>query len=184
METMGQVFRAARERKRVSLSQAAMRTRIKLQHLEMMERDDYSRMPAPTYARGFIRMYAGFLELEAGPLIEEYDQLHQPGARGRAEPARAGEAAGEPAGRPASERLNLSAVLAVFSPLNVKRAAVVVALLLAVGFLVTGVSRCVREAQQSGNTPHAPALRKGVPAVLQEPAEPYLPIPDSSGETR
>lgn len=76
METMGQQFRAARERKGITISRAAALTRIKVQHLEMMEMDDFSKMPAPTYAKGFIRMYAGFLGLDPAPLVQEYNDLH------------------------------------------------------------------------------------------------------------
>lgn len=76
MESMGQQFRAARERKRINISRAAALTRIKVQHLEMMENDDFSHMPAPTYARGFIRIYAGFLGLDPSPYIKEYNERH------------------------------------------------------------------------------------------------------------
>jgi hypothetical protein len=74
---MGQQFRAARERKRINISRAAALTRIKVQHLEMMENDDFSTMPAPTYAKGFIRIYAGFLGLDPAPLVQEYVDRHQ-----------------------------------------------------------------------------------------------------------
>lgn len=74
METIGQRFKNAREKKRVSLSQAALKTHIKVQNLEMMERGDFTKMPAPIYARGFIRSYAGYLGLDAAPLVKEYDE--------------------------------------------------------------------------------------------------------------
>jgi hypothetical protein len=76
MATMGQNFKAAREKKRVSLSQAALKTYIKIQHLEAMERDDFSRMPAPIYARGFIRSYCEFLGIDSAPLLQEYNDRH------------------------------------------------------------------------------------------------------------
>ncbi|HMP90130.1 MAG TPA: helix-turn-helix domain-containing protein [Kiritimatiellia bacterium] len=76
MDSMGQKFRVARERKKMTLSRAAALTRIKIQHLEMMENDDFSRMPAPTYAKGFIRIYAGLLGLDPAPLVQEYVDRH------------------------------------------------------------------------------------------------------------
>ena len=72
MESLGQTLKAARERKRITLSYAAAQTRIKMQFLELMERDDFSRMPAPAYAKGFLRMYAEYLGLEAQPLVQQY----------------------------------------------------------------------------------------------------------------
>lgn len=76
MATIGEQFRSAREHKRVSLSKAAASTHIKIQHLEAMESDDFSRMPAPAYAKGFIKLYAEYLGLEPAPLIEEYQARH------------------------------------------------------------------------------------------------------------
>lgn len=75
-DSLGQVLRSTRERKRISLSYAAAQTRIKIQYLEWMERDDFSRIPAPAYAKGFIKMYAEFLGLDPQPLVQEYVAVH------------------------------------------------------------------------------------------------------------
>lgn len=76
MDSMGQKFRAAREKKKINVSKAAALTRIKMQHIEMMENNDFSKMPAPAYAKGFIRIYASFLGLDPVPLVQEYVDLH------------------------------------------------------------------------------------------------------------
>ncbi|HMP73407.1 MAG TPA: helix-turn-helix domain-containing protein, partial [Kiritimatiellia bacterium] len=76
MHTLGQQFRQAREEQGLTLSKAASLTRIKIQHLTDMEDDNFSRMPAPAYAKGFIRMYADLLGLDPVPLVEEYVHLH------------------------------------------------------------------------------------------------------------
>jgi hypothetical protein len=193
METMGQVFKAARERKRISLSAAAAKTRIKIQHLEMMERDDFSQMPAPTYARGFIRMYADFLGLEAGPLIEEYNNLHAPGARGRraeSPPARPPETVGSgnvpPAASPRAAKPKraplgpkiAAALLGALTPANVRRAGIAMASALLLLAIAYGVRRCVREIRSS---PASSAPRRPAPALVEEPPDAYLPIPDQPG---
>lgn len=200
METLGQVFKTARERKRVTLTQAASKTRIKIQHLEMMERDDFTKMPAPAYARGFIRMYAEFLGLESTSLIEEYNTLHQPGERSVAQrnrpatplPQPPDDGEGEPSDAPprAKERREPSAALravmanvkAALSVANLRRAAIIIGVVVVCWLLVTGVSRCVRTAEQHEEKPQAPHLKKGVPAVVENPAEPYLPLPARSGD--
>lgn len=206
METMGHVFKATRERKRISLSAAAARTRIKLQHLEMMERDDFSRMPAPAYARGFIRMYADFLGLESGPLVEEYNRLHQPGAREKAPPPPPRRAAPAPAPVPVEaepeetepssppsppaptrppapplEPVVLAAVLKWLTLANLRRVGVTVLVVLVVWFLAAGLTRCVRHLREKSAEQPLLAPRKGVPAVVQEPPDPYLPVPNPSG---
>ena len=89
MDSMGQQFRAAREKKKMNISKAAALTRIKIQHLEMMENDDFSKMPAPTYAKGFIRIYASFLGLDPAPLVQEYIDTHlNPTDEGARHPSR------------------------------------------------------------------------------------------------
>ncbi|HOW98913.1 MAG TPA: helix-turn-helix domain-containing protein [Kiritimatiellia bacterium] len=79
MPDIGQMFREARERKKVSCSQAASATRMKVQHVEALERNDFSRMAAPMYAKGFIRLYADYLGLDPEPLIREYAAQQAPG---------------------------------------------------------------------------------------------------------
>lgn len=85
MASIGKTFREAREKKGVDLSRAAAQTRILHKHLEMMEHDDFSRMPAPMYAKGFIRMYAEYLGIDPAPLIQEYLEVHLGESSGRPE---------------------------------------------------------------------------------------------------
>ena len=79
MPDIGQTLREARERKKVSCSQAAAATRMKVQHVEALERNDFSHMAAPAYAKGFIRLYAEYLGLDPEPLIREYGAQQAPG---------------------------------------------------------------------------------------------------------
>lgn len=81
MDTLGQQLKTARERKKIGTSEAARKTRIKIQHIEAMERDDFSRIPAPAYAKGFIKIYAEYLGLDPEPLIAEYLERYAPRER-------------------------------------------------------------------------------------------------------
>jgi transcriptional regulator with XRE-family HTH domain len=74
--TLGDILRAARERKGLSPSEAAEGTRLKVQHIEDLERNDFRRIPAPVYCKGFIKLYAEFLGLDPAPLIREYTARH------------------------------------------------------------------------------------------------------------
>lgn len=85
MPTLGQTFKHAREKRKMTASQAAAATRIKIQHIQAMERDDFSRMAAPMYAKGFIKIYAEHLGLDPAPLLREYVELHMPRERPRLE---------------------------------------------------------------------------------------------------
>lgn len=102
---LGQRLRAARQAKGLSLAEAAEGTRIKSQVLEDLENEDFSRMPAVVYAKGFLKIYAEFLGLEPGPLIEEYLA-----SQVRAREARLVQAAAEPLDVPADRRVSLSGV--------------------------------------------------------------------------
>lgn len=200
MDSIGQTFKSARERKRISLSYAASKTRIKLQNLELMERDDFTKMPAPAYAKGFIRMYAEFLGLDAGPLVQHYVTHHQ-GRRPAAAPAPAAppsrpppavvepapaapEAPEEPAAPavPLRERLKTWSA-AVFTPLLLRRAGAVVLVVLLAWALVTGVSRCARRVARPEPAGGGLIFKKGVPSVIQEPPEPYLELPAAKEST-
>ena len=67
---------AAREARGVTHSDAASVTNIKVQHIEAIERDDFSPFAAPAYAKGFIRIYADYLGLDSGPLVKQYTAAH------------------------------------------------------------------------------------------------------------
>lgn len=81
MDTLGKKLKAARQKRKLTASEAAKGTRIKVQHIEAIENDDFSSIAAPTYAKGFIRIYAEFLGLNPEPLIEEYVSTHAPKPR-------------------------------------------------------------------------------------------------------
>lgn len=78
MSTIGQQFKAAREAKGVTEADAGSATNIMTKTIEALEADDFSIMAAPTYAKGFIRLYAKYLDIDPNPLIEEYIELHAP----------------------------------------------------------------------------------------------------------
>jgi hypothetical protein len=81
MSTLGQQLKAARQAKGISESEAGSATKILTKMIVAMEEDDFSLMAAPTYAKGFIRLYADYLGLDPAPLIEEYNLKHNSGPR-------------------------------------------------------------------------------------------------------
>lgn len=61
MSSLGGYLRELRRRRGVSLDEMARATRVNSQYLEALERDDTSVLPAPVFAKGFIRAYCQFL---------------------------------------------------------------------------------------------------------------------------
>lgn len=57
-EKVGEKLRDARLAQGLELSDIAARTRVPLRHLQAIETSDYSGLPSPTYAVGFVKAYA------------------------------------------------------------------------------------------------------------------------------
>lgn len=73
-EGPGQVLRAEREALGVTTRDVAETLNLSITMVEAIEADDYERMPAPVFARGYIRAYARLLSLEPEPLVARYPQ--------------------------------------------------------------------------------------------------------------
>jgi len=72
METIGQILVAAREKKALSIEEAAKQTKIHNKVIESLEADRFEELPAPLYVKGFIRRYGRFLEVDAEELVKMY----------------------------------------------------------------------------------------------------------------
>lgn len=77
---LGKILQTAREQKGLTVSQVADGTRMMSQVVEELEREDFHRFAAAIYGRGFVKLYAEFLGIEAAPLIAEFNELYS-GAR-------------------------------------------------------------------------------------------------------
>jgi cytoskeleton protein RodZ len=74
--SLGQTLRQAREAKGLTASQVADATRMMVQVVEDLEREDFRRIAAPIYGRGFIKLCAEHLGLDAEPLIREFMEIY------------------------------------------------------------------------------------------------------------
>jgi len=61
--SIGQQLRAAREKQGLSIDEVARQLLLNRQLIMELENDDYSRIPAPVYVRGYLRSYAQLLQL-------------------------------------------------------------------------------------------------------------------------
>lgn len=68
MPSVGTILRQERERQGLDLAAIAQRTRIKLQYLEALERDDFDSLPGRFFARSFTTQYADYLEVNTPEL--------------------------------------------------------------------------------------------------------------------
>lgn len=73
---LGATLQRARLDKGLTLEDAERVTRIPKKYLEALESEDYGRLPAPVYARGFLRSYSGYLGLEPDKLMPMFPVGH------------------------------------------------------------------------------------------------------------
>lgn len=73
---LGETLRRARTAKGITFEDAERVTRIPRKYLEALELENFSILPAPVYARGFLRSYAGYLGLDPAELLPFFPVGH------------------------------------------------------------------------------------------------------------
>ena len=73
--SLGNTLRAAREACGFTTSELAARTHMLVQIVEGLENEDFRRIPAPIYGRGFIKLYCEAVNLDPKPLQAEFMDL-------------------------------------------------------------------------------------------------------------
>jgi len=76
-ESIGQRLKHARQERNLSIEKASEATHIRPHYLQALEADDYSVMPSAPQARGFLRNYTTFLEIDLDAVLAEM-QAAQP----------------------------------------------------------------------------------------------------------
>ena len=71
-QTLPDKLRKARLEKEISLEEAQEATKIQAKYLEILEGGDYQSLPGEIYAKAWIKIYAKFLDLEIGELLNDY----------------------------------------------------------------------------------------------------------------
>jgi len=74
--SLGNILRNAREEKGLSPNDVAEQTNMMVQIVEELENEDFHRIAAPIYGRGFLKLYAELLGIDVKPLIEEFMDIY------------------------------------------------------------------------------------------------------------
>jgi len=72
--SIGERLAAARAQRGISYEDAAAATKLSVAYLQAMEANRFDQMPAPIYAKNFIRIYATYLGLDGRQLAEEFSR--------------------------------------------------------------------------------------------------------------
>ena len=76
---VGEILQTARDRKGVDLTRAERETKIRARHLAALESGDVADLPAPVYAKGFLRNYSTYLGLDADEMLARWRrEIDQP----------------------------------------------------------------------------------------------------------
>ena len=78
--SIGTTLKAARERSGLTIAQVAEQTRMIHQLVEDIEQDDFHRIIAAVYGRGFIKLFAECVGENPAPLVQEFNEIYS-GAR-------------------------------------------------------------------------------------------------------
>ena len=76
MSPLGETLQRARQARGITVEDAERATRIPRRYLEALEQENYSILPAPVYARGFLRSYSGYLGLDPAALLPLFPVGH------------------------------------------------------------------------------------------------------------
>ncbi|MER6914175.1 helix-turn-helix domain-containing protein [Streptomyces sp. NPDC000594] len=162
--SIGRVLKQARISAGLTVDEVSAATRVRVPIIHAIEQDDFSRSGGDVYARGHIRMIAGRVGVDPGPLIERYDAQRG----GRPAPTPAAPLFEAERIRPDARRPNWTAAMV----------AAIVAVVGFVGFTLfsggdggSGRDRPVAEGQAPGATPSQRSSGK--------PADPK-PVPSDS----
>ena len=69
---IGETLRRERERQKLSLKDIEQGTSIRSAYIEAIETGEYDKLPGEVYAKGFIKNYANFLNLNSEALVKEF----------------------------------------------------------------------------------------------------------------
>ncbi len=72
IESLGEFLLRQRKKKKLDLEDILVETRIPPKTLLAMEADDYEKLPADAFARGFYILYSNFLGLDTKDILERY----------------------------------------------------------------------------------------------------------------
>ncbi len=100
MGELGSTLRRAREARGLTLEDAERDTRISRRYLQALENEEFDIIPAPVYARGFLRSYSQYLGLDPQRMLALFPVENGPASRYAPPRPTAREPEAPPAGRP------------------------------------------------------------------------------------
>ncbi|KKR78082.1 MAG: DNA-binding helix-turn-helix protein [Candidatus Curtissbacteria bacterium GW2011_GWA1_40_9] len=82
MQKFGDLVLSTRKKKKISLDKVAHDLRVKREHLEALEAENWNDLPEPAFIKGYIKNYAEYLNLDPNYVLalyrRDYDETKYP----------------------------------------------------------------------------------------------------------
>ncbi len=72
-ETLGAHLKRKRRESGISLMDLAKKTQIRVYYLEKIEAGEFHNLPCLPYSRGFVRVFATYIGLDADVVVEQFN---------------------------------------------------------------------------------------------------------------
>lgn len=69
---IGDILRQEREKQNLTVQDIERETSIRALYIEALEQGEYDKLPGEVYAKGFIKNYANFLELDGDDMVKKF----------------------------------------------------------------------------------------------------------------
>lgn len=81
IENLGLYLKNLREEKKIPVAQIAQALKTKPETIQALEANDFQKIPAPTYVKGYLRSYANYLGINSDDILVEYNRQYPTGSK-------------------------------------------------------------------------------------------------------
>ncbi|MBD3279378.1 MAG: hypothetical protein GF390_01560 [Candidatus Pacebacteria bacterium] len=85
-KTIGEILQEERQFHRLSLPELAKKSRIRLEYLRALEKNQFDQLPAATFVKGYIKTYARLFGFDHQPLLALLRRDYKESAKGKLVP--------------------------------------------------------------------------------------------------
>lgn len=85
-KTVGEILKEQRLEANLSLQDLAKESRIRVEYLEALEKNDFAKLPAATFVKGYIKIYSRILGFDFQPIIALLRRDFKESAKGKLVP--------------------------------------------------------------------------------------------------
>lgn len=81
IDNLGLYLKNLREEKKIPVAQVAQALKTKPETIQALEANDFQKIPAPTYVKGYLRSYANYLGIDSEHILAEYNRQYPTGSK-------------------------------------------------------------------------------------------------------